>query len=116
MSNFGQLVAALAGGALLGIAAVLVVNARDVERRAERQRRIDTAVQAIVAGVESYRRDWPPDVDSEESGADASVEVYAKAHLRLLIRPAAAPSTASSRPQRSSRPTPVRRRSRFQRR
>lgn len=88
MANVGQIVAALAGGALLAIAAMqgirLYALSRTGEqrheaerRREERERRIDTAARAVLDGVEAARRRSQP---------DAVVEVRSKAHLRMLVR------------------------------
>lgn len=90
MVNTGQIVAALAGGALLAICTMLVIKMRAIERRAEQRRRIDTAVAAVLAGVETLRRDWPP--DAPEVDASATVVVHARAHLRLVAtQPATKP-------------------------
>lgn len=101
MSNIGQIVAALAGGAVLAIAVMLVLKQVHLERQVERQRKIDTATSIILAGVEVFRSDWPPQSSDQEAGLAAGVEVYAKDHLRLIATRSAARSTSG----RSGPPT-----------
>ncbi|MBK3630399.1 hypothetical protein JHN59_37505 [Streptomyces sp. MBT49] len=109
----GQIVAAVAGGALLGIAAVFMIKVRTIERRAERQERVDTAVRAVLSGVESFRQD---SLDRAlEHGSrpgqttGSAVEVRAKAHLRLMVdRPQhKAPGRGGARSSRRARSASV---------
>ncbi|MGC4912692.1 hypothetical protein [Streptomyces albogriseolus] len=82
MANAGQIVAALAGGSLLTICTILLVKVWAIERRVEQQRRIDTAVAAVLAGVETIRHGnngQPPD-----SAAVAAAEARVRGHLRLI--------------------------------
>lgn len=86
MTNSGQIVAALAGGALWAIAAMLTIRHCEARRRAERQRRIDSAARLVLDGIAEYRqqvRDRPPEQDGHRTSG-AAVEVHAKAHLRLI--------------------------------
>lgn len=85
MANTGQIVAALAGGSLLTICTMLFLRLRAYEERAAQRRRIDTAVDAILTGVETVRRGWPPDEDYPEATTGAEAEVHARAHLRLIV-------------------------------
>ena len=85
VTNAGQVVAALAGGALIAIVAVLAIRQLATDCRAEQQRRIDTAVHAIVGGVEAFRRAKPPTEEEPFELPDEAAEVHAKAHLRLII-------------------------------
>ncbi|MFF8034878.1 hypothetical protein [Streptomyces sp. NPDC016626] len=93
MTNTGQIIAALAGGALLAICTMLLFKVRSYERRVEQRRRVDMAVAAILAGVETIRHDWPPDdEDAPEAGIGATDEARARAHLRLVAtQPATKP-------------------------
>lgn len=92
----GQVVAALAGGALLGIAVVLVVRLHGMQRTGH-QWRVDTAVRLTLRGVETFRqgggasRSEPPDTPPYEA-----VVVCAKAHLQLLRPQPPRPGTARS--------------------
>lgn len=85
----GQVVAAIAGGALLGIAGVLGLRLRAMERRNEQRARIETAVRVLLGGVETFRQedlDRPPELGSAVGqDPDSAVEVRAKAHLRLMM-------------------------------
>lgn len=102
MVNVGQIVAALAGGSLLTICTILLVKVWAIERRVEQRRRIDTAVAAVLAGVETIRHGdngQPPDTD-----AVAVAEVRARGHLRLIAtQPLAKPGAG-----RPGRPAPGR--------
>ncbi|WP_228915987.1 MULTISPECIES: hypothetical protein [unclassified Streptomyces] len=114
MANAGQIVAALAGGSLLTICTILLVKVWVMERRADQQRRIDTAVASVLAGVESIRHadnGQPPD-----TAAVAAAEVLVRGHLRLIAtqphtkpgagrpgRPAPGRESARTRRVRSSR-------------
>lgn len=102
MANTGQIVAALAGGALLAVATMLVLRLRALERRAEQQRRIDTAVSAIVTGVAAFRLDWPPDAATPAERGTAA-ETPPRAHLRLIATP-----PATKRSGRRDSPAPAR--------
>lgn len=88
MTNSGQIVAALAGGALWAIAAMLTFRQCEARRRAEQQRRIDSATRLVLDGVTEYRqqvRDRPPEQDGHRTSG-AVAEVHAKAHLHLVSR------------------------------
>ncbi|MFZ4143351.1 hypothetical protein ACOZDZ_21865 [Streptomyces griseoincarnatus] len=103
MANAGQIVAALAGGSLLTICTILLVKVWAIERRVEQQRRIDTAVASVLAGVETIRNigegGQPPD-----AAAMAAAEVRARGHLRLIAtQPLTKPGTG-----RPGRPAPGR--------
>jgi len=64
---------------------MLLIKLRAIERQAEERRRIDTAVAAVLAGVETIRRDWPPETGPDTlTDTGTAVEVHARAHLRLL--------------------------------
>jgi hypothetical protein len=111
VTNVGQIVAALAGGAIVAIAAMLAVRLWVIERQNEERRRIDTAVQAIVSGVEAFRRSGPPEEGPPAQPPDAAAEVHTKAHLRLVhgARPVRV-SGRRQRPAEGSRSASVRRR------
>lgn len=101
VTNTGQVVAALAGGALLAIATMLTIRLRTLERRAEQQRRIDTAVDSIVGGIHKARSHYrPPDERPSEEAPDEDAEVHTKAHLRLIT-----PAPSERAAGRRSRPT-----------
>ncbi|MGA5486660.1 hypothetical protein ACPCK1_02665 [Streptomyces pseudogriseolus] len=114
MANAGQIVAALAGGSLLTICTILLVKVWVMERRAEQQRRIDTAVAAVLAGVETIRNNGE-DGQPPDAAAVAAAEVRARGHLRLIAtqpqrpgagrpgRPAPGRDSARTRRVRSSR-------------
>jgi len=110
MSNIGQTVAALSGGALLAIVVMQGIRLETLRRKDDRQReaqelreaeqrRIDTAVRAVLGGVEAARQHHP----------GAAIEVRAKAHLRMLVPPQPCPDqragrdTAPVRARRSQR-------------
>lgn len=77
--NVGQVVAAMAGGALLTVAAISVLVLHMVWRRSERERRIEAAVGAVVAGAETFRQQA-----ATTSAPQAAQVVHAKGHLRLI--------------------------------
>jgi hypothetical protein len=111
----GLVVTAIAGGALLGIAAAVGLRLLAIERRSERRDRVDTAVRLLLAGVETFRQecmDRPPEPgQAADEPADSAVEVRAKAHLRLMTeRPRyKAPRRDGSRPSRPVRSASARR-------
>lgn len=112
MTNTGQIVAALAAGALLTIACMVVVKLYRIERRAEERRRIDTAVQAILGGVETFRQEWPGAGSGHQDteALNTAVEVHARAHLRLIKMRPGRPSSRRLRAPGENRPASVRRR------
>lgn len=82
--NVGQVVAAMAGGSLLTVAAIPVLLLHLARRKRERDRRVADATDAVLAGVETFRQQG---VTAELPRA-AQV-VHTKGHLKL-IRPRAA--------------------------
>lgn len=114
MANAGQIVAALAGGSLLTICTLLFLKLWSIERRADQQRRIDSAVASVLAGVETFRH--RQEGRSPDAAAVAAAEVRARGHLRLIAtqpltkpgagrpgRPAPGRESARTRRVRSSR-------------
>lgn len=90
MSDVAQVVAAVSGGALLAVSSMLTVRLHADRRRAEQQRRIDSAVRAVLCSVESTRqerRGRPPTSTSAIPPAPGASDVRSKAHLRLITRP-----------------------------
>lgn len=102
MINVGQVVAAVAGGALLTIAIMHVIEVYVIQHRREAERneqderawKIETARQITLEGVETFRRraarghQLHVTEDSEADGDDqpyGAVEARSKAHLRLFI-------------------------------
>lgn len=79
--NVGQVIAAMAGGALLTVAAMPVLLMHLAHRRRERQRRITDATDAVLAGVETLRQQ-----DVTKALPQNAQVVHSKGHLRL-IRP-----------------------------
>ena len=79
--NVGQVVAAMAGGALLTVAAIPVLLMHLSQRRRERDRRVAAATDAVLAGVETFRQQGVT-----KTLPQAAQVVHAKGHLRL-IRP-----------------------------
>lgn len=93
MADLAQVIAAVAAGALLTVAAMLAFRAYGVQRRAEqegraeeRERRIEAAATATVTGVETLRQQERADAgESFPQGPEGAVEVHSKAHLRMLV-------------------------------
>jgi type II secretory pathway pseudopilin PulG len=114
VTESARIVAAVSAGALLALAAMLAVRYTAMARKAERDRRVELAVRAVLGGVETLRResDRPPEVGptpEEERSCVAAVtaaEVQARAHLRLVVtkprRPRAARLGDASRRASSS--------------
>lgn len=108
MADLAQVVAAVATGALLTVATALAFRLYAIQRRAERERKINAAVTAIVAGVETFRR--PPRADPKNGEGHTpglAVEVRSKAHLRMLVGGGTVPRSCTScgLPQQSDRAT-----------
>lgn len=114
MATFGQIVAAVAGGAILAIAAMLALRLHTVQRESERERRVETAVRAMVLGVETFRRglseDGAADAPPTRSTAPiARVDGRATARLRLIVsRPASRGTGRAAPPQRPHKSGPAR--------
>lgn len=90
MADLAQVVAAVAAGALLSVATMLVVRLYGPRRTDDRERMINAAADAVVGGVETFRQQvWatPPQASGSYTPAaeDAATEVWAKAHLRMLV-------------------------------
>lgn len=111
----GLVVTAVAGGALLGIAAAVGLRLCAIERRAARQDRVETAVRAVLNGVETFRQEGldrsPEPGLATDMDADSAVEVRAKAHLRLMMEGPRykAPRRGGPRSSRPARSASVRR-------
>ena len=92
MSNVGEVVAAVSGGGISSIAAMLVLEVRWLREQLDHagkpngrardapNSRIDSAVESILGQVEEQRR-----TAAEEREAGRVVEVRSKAHLRMLV-------------------------------
>ncbi len=94
MADLAQVIAAVATGALLTVAAGLVLRVYGMQRRAERdgragerERRIEAAVTATVTGVETLRQQARADPGESflQQAPEGAVEVHSKAHLRMLV-------------------------------
>jgi hypothetical protein len=99
MADLAQVVAAVAAGALLTVTTTLIFKLHRMQRRADRERRIEAVVSATVSGVDALRqqaRAAPGRIDSPPP--EGTVEVHSKAHLRMLISESRAASAACSRP------------------
>lgn len=98
MADLAQVIGAVATGALLTVAAMLVFRVYGGQRRAEREaraqereRRIEAATTATVTGVEALRRRVPAGLgESFPQQPPGTVEVHSKAHLRMLVSEAEA--------------------------
>lgn len=95
MASLAQVVAAVAAGALLAVTAMLMLKLHDVQRRAERVQRSERArrIEAVAeTSVETFLQQADAagrlldveDADSEVPAPD-TVEVWSKAHLRMLV-------------------------------
>lgn len=115
MADLAQVIGAVATGALLTVAAMLVFRLHG-ERRAERERRIEAATAATVIGVEALRQQAQAGPEETIPQAPVSgMEVRSKAHLRMLVTKKTAPpkghvptrpeadGTTRRRPARESR-------------
>lgn len=114
MADFGQVVAAVAGGAIIAIAAMLALRMHTMQRDTDRQRRIDTAVRAMVIGVETFRHQLPDDDTAGGPPAGRATPVpradgRTAARLRLVVsRPASRTGRAAPPAQRPYRSGPAR--------
>ncbi|MFF5004649.1 hypothetical protein ACFY3G_17680 [Streptomyces phaeochromogenes] len=93
MNDLAQTVAALAGGALLAVASMLLLKLHRLQRRAEQERRIEAAARAAVEAVETFRQRTGSDHQqqvpegSEDNDVDLlsdAMEVRSKRHLTML--------------------------------
>ncbi|MFF6825012.1 hypothetical protein [Streptomyces longwoodensis] len=117
--NTGQVVASVAGGALITIAIMYLLRSAAAERRADRlerqldrQSKIDSAADLIMDGVEAFRESQTSAVADSRTREDVeAIEVRVKQHLRLISSPCA-PRGLSHKP----RPTRGRGSSRSRRR
>lgn len=90
VTSFAQVAAALAGGAVLAMAAMAAVQLRAVRRGSERDQRIRDARRLITDGVETFRQEVREDRDAPAMpGAGelpaCAVDVGGRAHLRMLV-------------------------------
>lgn len=90
MADLAQVVAAVAAGALLSMATMLVVRLYGPRRTDDREHMINAAADAVVEGVETFRQQvraaLPETTESDTStGGDAAREIRSKAHLRMLV-------------------------------
>lgn len=115
MADLAQVVAAVAAGALLSMATMLVFKLYGPRRAADRERMINAAADAVAGGVETFRQRVQASLP-EESGSDAATvqgatEVRSKAHLRMLVNGPSADAAPRSNPARNrSQSGPVSRR------
>lgn len=95
MASLAQVVAAVAAGALLTVTAMLMFKVHDLQRRSERargserERRIESVADASVETFLQQVGDVGLLLDAEDEGgvgpAPDTVEVWSKAHLRMLV-------------------------------
>jgi hypothetical protein len=86
VAGLAQVIAAVATGALLTVAIMLVFRVYGAQCRAERERRIEAATIATVTGVETLRQQARADPgESFPLESEGAVEVRSKAHLRMLV-------------------------------
>lgn len=116
MAEMAQVVAAVAAGALLSLATMLVFKLHSPRRAADRERMINAAADAVVGGVETFRQrvqaSLPEENGSDAGAAQGATEVRSKAHLRMLVsQPPAdvAPHSNSARKRSQSGPVSRRR-------
>lgn len=102
MADLAQVIGAVATGALLTVAAMLVFRLHS-ERRAERERRVEAAAAATVIGVEALRQQARANPgETIPRALEGAMEVRSKAHLRMLVSKKTAPPKAPVR----TRPEP----------
>lgn len=85
MSNAGQIVAAVSGGAIWATAVMAAITDWSVRRKADRRERVELAARVILDSVASHRQRERPESPRAEP-ADGAIEVRSKQHLRLFVR------------------------------
>lgn len=109
MATLAQVMAAVAGGAILAMAAMAGLHLWAAQRKSERDRRIQDARRLVVDGIETFRRQALADQDEPDAGSDGelpgdAVDVGGRAHLRMLVDGGA--GTAARRVPGPHRPAP----------
>ncbi|WP_432032776.1 hypothetical protein [Streptomyces antibioticus] len=103
-----QVVAATAGGALIAIAGMLAYRLYVVQRRTDEQRRIDSAISAVLEGVEAARRQSQAQTGAAAGSSTAAVDAVEKGHLRLVTGRASRGAGRATPRARAARSGPAR--------